>query len=819
MFVCFVCKKNLNVDVNKYMHHLYVIHSLKTYSLYKCTFDDCFQKYSNKSIFKRHLIQKHPNGNDSFVHNSINCLENSDFNHSNQMNHVLPEPSVKICSNNLPISENIYDDITFLNVKENILSFVLNLYQKNTTNRKEVSEILQNITENITKPVHMLLLKYLSEKVQYDDPMLIDIMTFFSKPFSEIDSEYKFIKKMTDLKLFQMPVQFNINCELDTVISNYSPTISEKHIKGVMFPIKFQIQKFFELPHILEKTLSNIEKLERKTTICNFVNGKIWKKIREKYGDKHIIPFHVYMDGFEVNNPLSSHRGFHSIVGVYYSFPTLPVEYSSKLENLFIAMLFKSKDQKIYGNDKCLHLLIKEINSLEKDGLSFILNDKRTTIYFVMGLLLGDNLGVNTSLGFSPSFNHNYCCRLCKLSLKQIRINHPFIVGNQRTKNNYEKDVLLNDYKQTGVLENSIFNSVEHFHVTRNFSVDYMHDLYEGICHYNMSKIIWYLTQEKKFVSLQTLNDRKNCFNYGETEIENISTEIKIEHLKNRKFQMTAREMWCFIHHFTLLIGDLIPKNDRVWHFFIIMLELHDLIILPELDENKINRLKFLATQMNTQYMELFKDQLKFKHHIISNHYFQCILESGPLRFLNCFRYEAKHRELKMYCNNTTSRLNIAYSIAIKMQYKFCYRLLTMKGFDLKYDFDQTKAHKITTNIHILFENVDMSYAKNFQLDNEIFKIKQVKRFGTLFKINFYLTLTNLNTQLFEICNIIICKDCIFLLCFELEVGVFDENLQSFVVNDKVVKKYLINIDIFNVPPIHVHLLSDGRRVFRLKSY
>jgi hypothetical protein len=40
--------------------------------------------------------------------------------------------------------------------------------------------------------------------------------------------------------------------------------------------------------------------------------------------------------------------------------------------------------------------------------------------------------------------------------------------------------------KLTGIYEESIFNTVNLFHVVDNFSVDIMHDIYEDIGNYNI---------------------------------------------------------------------------------------------------------------------------------------------------------------------------------------------------------------------------------------------------------------------------------------------------------------------------------------------
>lgn len=66
--------------------------------------------------------------------------------------------------------------------------------------------------------------------------------------------------------------------------------------------------------------------------------------------------------------------------------------------------------------------------------------------------------------------------------------------------------------------------------VIDNLTVDAMHDVLEGICHYDMCHSISYFIKEKKYFTLETLNQRKKTFEYEETE--NICNDISVIHLK-----------------------------------------------------------------------------------------------------------------------------------------------------------------------------------------------------------------------------------------------------------------------------------------------
>lgn len=179
-----------------------------------------------------------------------------------------------------------------------------------------------------------------------------------------------------------------------------------------------------------------------------------------------------------------------------------------------------------------------------------------------------------------------------------------------RNVHNYQIDVEINDLKSTGVYKECILNQIISFHVTTNYCVDVMHDLFEGICHYNICHILKYYISEVKIISLETLNNRKQNFNYGTIEIGNNSHPIEKHHLLNFHLKMSAREMMCFINFLPLIIGDLIPNNDDVWLFFLNFLEIIEILMSHKLTQDLISRLKRLIKQHNLNYVTLFKDSL-----------------------------------------------------------------------------------------------------------------------------------------------------------------------------------------------------------------
>lgn len=307
--------------------------------------------------------------------------------------------------------------------------------------------------------------------------------------------------------------------------------------------------------------------------------------------------------------------------------------------------------------------------------------------------MLGDNLGVNEVLGFAGSFSATYYCRFCTETKKQHEKSTSEHLKSLRNINNYEEAIRIDNVSLTGVVTRCILNEIPSFHVTSNFFVDAMHDVFEGISHYDMSQIMKYIV-EAKFVSSEKLNDRIASFNYGDILIGNIAIN-RISHT-NMHIQKTASEMMTFIDLFPMMVGDLIPQNDEIWVFLLNLVEMVDLILSCSFSFDSIARLKSLIRTHNLDYVRLFNDNLKPKMHILV-HYPSIIAKCGPPRNYWCFAYEAKHKDFKQYANAFTSRCNIPLTLALKFQFKFAHFLLQIERTAL---FTIAETHRIRDSMY-----------------------------------------------------------------------------------------------------------------------
>ncbi|KAB0790662.1 hypothetical protein PPYR_14888, partial [Photinus pyralis] len=300
-------------------------------------------------------------------------------------------------------------------------------------------------------------------------------------------------------------------------------------------------------------------------------------------------------------------------------------------------------DRKEFGNSAIFQILIDELIFLQSVGILIDINGQGERIYFALGLVLGDNLGLHSLLGMVESFSATYHCRFCLATKNHCKNLCKEDVNLLRTKSWYDEHIKP-DTLDLGIKEICIFNQINGFHFSENYAVDIMHDVLEGVCNYVMTAILQKFILDLKLFSLEILNYRIKTFNFGIHDI-NRPPRINRESL-NTKLRMSASEMLSFCRYFGLIIGDMIPRNNHIWQTYLLLKKLLDIILSPILHRNTYIVLNDLILDFLTNCIDVLHLTLKPKfHHLI--HYGRVFRMSGPLMLHWSMRFEAKHRESK----------------------------------------------------------------------------------------------------------------------------------------------------------------------------
>lgn len=216
-------------------------------------------------------------------------------------------------------------------------------------------------------------------------------------PFLELDTEFKRMKNLKRNSKFVTPIDVTIGYE-DKKKTKCNKTIIERvNVVHQYFPIALTLKNFFEMESVFETVVQYteyLENVESKEVISHFIQGELWKRMKTNYEGKRVIPLFLYIDDFEVNNPLSAHAGCsRKMCGIYMNMPLLPLKFLGKVDNIFIVQIFQSLNRKIYGNKMVFRKIIEDLYDLAINGIDIETSHRTERVYFLMGLLKGDNLG------------------------------------------------------------------------------------------------------------------------------------------------------------------------------------------------------------------------------------------------------------------------------------------------------------------------------------------------------------------------------------------------------------------------------------------
>lgn len=233
----------------------------------------------------------------------------------------------------------------------------------------------------------------------------------------------------------------------------------EKVLKIIDFVAQFILLQliliqFFELPGVYHRTLEYFNEVRKNAEIIrNITQGSIWEEMMNKYPDTVRFPIECYFDDYENNNPLGSHKGINKCGALYVNLPILPSELSSKVENIFMLMLFDSKHRVKFSNKIIFMKVIDVFQRLKHEGTSITVDNKQFKIYFDLILCLGNNLGLHSIFGLNESFSSNKFCRFCLTDRKNLKNIFNERDCELRNETNYESLLSKNDGSVSGIKE------------------------------------------------------------------------------------------------------------------------------------------------------------------------------------------------------------------------------------------------------------------------------------------------------------------------------------------------------------------------------
>lgn len=502
-FLCFKCEKTF-ASIQGLISHIKIMHALL--QTFYCRQFYCPRHFGSIGQLRKHLIKEHGSSDFHLPQASPNQICDCNIKHSNAEKHTINE--TESSSHSQPNQPQI-------NLEKEILKFVALLYSIPSFPRNLVQIVINNLTEFMTSI--SLQVNYTMDNLQLNHMSKESISSIFidvKSTLSQLGSEYLRLNYFKKMKCYIPPKPV---CFGEYPFAEKSESLGEnallsfKKAEGQIIPLREIFKLFLELPNIFNTVVEYMKYEESSPdVVTSFLSASLWQKTKlDLCKNKLFLPVIMYYDDFECCNPLGSKAGIYKIGAVYVSFACIPPKYASLLENIFVTELFYTSDRNLYGNNKTFEKLIEEFIFLENEGIQITIDGKTTRIYFKLMLIVGDNLGLNSILGFQESFNANYFCRICKTSkinTKNQSVEDPLTL---RTKMHYTDDLSNLQY---GIKEFCVFHKLQNFNISENMSCDLMHDMLEGICRYEAAYFFVYFIHKKKYFSLERLNERITFF-------------------------------------------------------------------------------------------------------------------------------------------------------------------------------------------------------------------------------------------------------------------------------------------------------------------
>lgn len=671
MVICFICKDL--VQLKSLRNHFNFKHTGYELEQYKCCEGNCKRSFQIFSSYKRHLQKCHVSEAEYLP---LNLVQNNDPNalklqpldvavqQNNEIIDQLSHPSGSSC--NLIPAANSIDYV--------LSTFIASLYANTLLPRSAVQKIVEGLDEcliSLIPVVEQCVNKVLVEQSDNVSSSVLkslsnELETSISTSLNSFNTERKRLNYYQKQGSYVKPESIVVGQRVDRVRNQGITRLQPKECHVQFIPLREVLKRFFSLDHILPEMLEYMNSLKNKLEKENFIQGSYWKKRTNYHGDKIVIPLFLFFDDYETGNVLGSHAGVHKLGAVYISIACLPPWRAAALSNIFLLQLFHSSDRVAFGNQAIFRPVITELNYLNETGIFMDISTFKGNLYFELGVILGDNLGLHSMLGLVESFSANFACRVCKVAKNTLKEQFYEDKDLLRKMDSYSAELALNDPSMTGIKERCVFLDIKDFDLFQQVGVDIMHDILEGVAKYLISFMLLEYTQKLKLFSLSTLNNKLAYMDFG-PDCKNRPCSIEKEHLVRRTLRCSSGEMLTLLRFLGIMVGSYVPRDNTIWMLYIKLRKILDIVLSAKVSDGTEDLLQILVAEFNELYMKITKDSLKPKFHNMI-HYHTALEKFGPLYSLWSMRFEGKHRHSKMAANTSCNHVNVSLTLTMRHQ-------------------------------------------------------------------------------------------------------------------------------------------------------
>lgn len=401
--------------------HMNIRHKLE---FRDCVFKDCDTKFNPNAASRNHFRQKHYTQNKVAlkpVHLLVEVSEeneqgggdiaevddgiwddaSSDCEDGNVEDGNDEDENIESCQ------EESKDDDYFLMAYADFINRLITYKFIPVTSVKAIATEFLNQSQRSCEGREAALRKSLSKipsltTAQIEQIVLENAEDPFLKAQEELSSEFKRNKFMEENFKFVKPLE---------IVLNKDEVKNGAHKDCIHYvPIIEALKALVEDESFNKMILMAEEEDVHEDTLKDVRDGTAYKKNLYFRHNPDALAIMMYSDGVELTNPLSSGKGKHKIVQLFWTLCEIPRHQRSAVDKIQLGLVFKEKLLKKYTHGQIFKSLLADLKTLETVGVQ-VREPFERRVKAALFLYSGDNLECHTIGGFSSCFSSRDICR------------------------------------------------------------------------------------------------------------------------------------------------------------------------------------------------------------------------------------------------------------------------------------------------------------------------------------------------------------------------------------------------------------------------
>ena len=663
------------------MNHLVLYHNRpKNADSFTCYINNCMFKSTSVVGYRLHVRRSH---SDDWSKNRYTRCHNSSQLQENVTVVEMEQESqdVDMLDDNVGLSEDVPTDSNYIysQLQKKITLTVLK--------HREVSLIPKSTMEGIVNDVHDILRLTQSATIHslssYNGGMLGSVgdtvfENFVDQSESVLDEMFQNVTTAKQLKSY-CTKNLGMVKPLEIMLGHHFQNGKKKKNSFQYVPVLETIKMFLAHQDVASEIVKDCTQVADNDYLYSYKDGSACQNSTLFRNDKSSLRLHFYVDDFEVCNPIGSRRSIHKLTAVYYIIGNVHTRYWSQNSSIHLAVLARTKVVKLYGLEKIMSCLIRDIKVLEREGVKLKFDGFDQVFKGSIATISADNLASHEIGGFRQTFSSGKICRFCLADYETIASVHTEENCVIRTAkvHSIHLDALSKDEscsRTYGVKSNCVFSELENFVVPDSLPPDVMHDILEGFCPINVKVVLKSLILSKK-LTVKTFNSRLDMFEYPKCDDATKPPHIPADFISTGRLIGSASQNWCLFRNLPFLVHDCISDDDDIanfWQLHLLARKICQILFATVVKKEWLLDLQQYIAEHHALLSTVDKGVFTPKLHFLV-HYPRLIELYGPLKHLWCMRFEACHQYYKKAAKISNNYKNIALTLAERHQFKACW--------------------------------------------------------------------------------------------------------------------------------------------------